>query len=499
MRSFRVIAVTAASLMLLLPAASPASPAPVAPRIETPVSVRVSREGDKWTATYHLNADAGQWVFPVSAVSFADNQPWRPRQWRILTRNLELTRAGNYDVLRSTNGRPVPRRVRIAITPTSGSLRREYDPALMLGNGAVALYSEQFDIVPASNLNPAPDRDRVAAWAPEMSVTDMGGAHARTTFHDRAGPVFAQGRRQVDPILSGAETYVIFGAARITDRDGVATLAHPDLPAWLDAELLTLTPAIATRYAERLGPRIEEGRPLLLLAWRGATPGKIVADGGVRPGQILMTFEGEGLLDPNPKAQARAQWFIAHELSHFWLGSSGVGYASPADAWITEGGADMMAVSVLKSLKPAFDADGEAQKAVDDCVRFAGKPISGASERNESRTPYACGFVFALAAQGAVQKNGGRDYADFLKPLLTAHRDDRKVSGADWRAQLTRLTGDPAPAVAIGKLVDEGATDPAAVIAILFDRTGIAYSRAGSQLKLVPNQVGRPDAATPSS
>ena len=41
----------------------------------------------------------------------------------------------------------------------------------------------------------------------------MGGAHAKTVFHDRAGPVFVQGRRQVDPVLQGAETYVIFGGA----------------------------------------------------------------------------------------------------------------------------------------------------------------------------------------------------------------------------------------------------------------------------------------------
>lgn len=484
---FRVSTIAAASLMSLLPVASAAS---AAPRVKGPVSVRVSRDGESWIATYVLNADAENWVFPVSAVTFAGDQPWRPKQWQVLTRDLELKRTGNYDVLRSTNGRPVPRKVRIAITPTSGSLRREYDPAVVLGDGAVALYSEQFDIAPA------PTRDRVAAWSSEMSVTDMGGTHARTTFHDRAGPVFVQGRRQADPVLSGAETYVIFGAARITERGDVATLAHPDLPAWLNTELLSLTPAIATRYAERLGPKIEHGRPLLLLAWRGATPGKVVADGGVRTGQVLMTFEGEGLLEPNPKAQVRARWFIAHELSHFWLGSSGVGYAKPGDAWITEGGADMMAISALRQMKPSFDADGEAQRAVDDCVKFSVKPVSTASERNESRAPYACGLVFALAAQGAVQKNGGQDYFDFLKPLLTAHRKDRRLSGAEWLAHLTRVTGDPAPAMAISKLVDDGANDPATIIATLFDRTNVTYSRSGSQLKLIPDQATAPIAGT---
>ena len=306
----RASTIAATLFMSLLP------PTSVSAGDEKPVSVRVSREGESWIVSYVLNADAERWVFPVSAVTFANDQPWRPKQWRMLTPNLELRRDGNYDVLRSTNGRSVPRKVRIAVTPTSGSLRREYDPAILLGDGAVALYSEQFDIAPA------PTQARVAAWSPEMSVTDMDGAHARTTFHDRAGPVFVQGRRQVDPVLSGAETYVVFGAARITDRGsreraGVATLAHVDLPSWLNTELLELTPAIAARYADRLGPKIETGRPLLLLAWRGATPGKVIADGGVRPGQILMTFEGEGLLEPNAKAQARAQWFIAHEISTF--------------------------------------------------------------------------------------------------------------------------------------------------------------------------------------
>ncbi len=469
-------AIAAATLMSMPPSAL------VAAGYKESVSVRVSREGETWIVSYVLNADSENWAFPVSAVSFVGDQPWRPNQWRVLTRSLELRRIGKYDVLRSTNGRPVPRRVSIAITPTSGSLRREYDPAILLGNRTVALYSEQFDIAPA------PSQDRVAAWSSEMSVTEMGGAHAKTTFHDRAGPVFVQGRRQVDPVLSGAKTYVIFGTAQITERADVATLADPSLPAWLNTELLSLTPAIAARYSERLGPKIENGRPLLLLAWRGATPGKVIADGGVRRGQILMTFEGEGLLEPNPRAQARAQWFIAHELSHFWLGSSGVAYAKPGDAWITEGGADMMAISVLKQMKPSFDADGEAQRAVDDCVKFSVKPVATASERNESRTPYACGLVFALAAQGAARKNGGQDYFDFLKPLLTAHRQDRILAGADWLAHFTKLAGDPAPAMAIRKLIDEGANDPAAIIATLFDQTNVAYSRSGLGLRLTPDR-----------
>jgi hypothetical protein len=282
---------------------------------------------------------------------------------------------------------------------------------------------------------------------------------------------------------------VIFGAARITERENVATLSHPDLPAWLRSELLSLTPAIAASYAERLGPKIEQGRPLLLLAWRGATPGKVIADGGVRPGQILMNFEGEGLLEPNAKAQERAQWFIAHELSHFWLGSSGVAYSEPGDAWITEGGAEMMAISVLKKIKPSFDADSEAQRAVDDCVRLSVKPVSSASERNESRAPYACGLAFALAAQGAVRGNGGADYFDFLRPLLTAHRKDRELSASDWLDHLTETTGNPASAMAISKLVNEGADDPAAIISTLFTLTNVAHTRSASGLRLVRRQA----------
>ena len=476
MRFFRVGFIAAALLVSLLPSTLSAA------STNGPVNVRVSRDGESWIATYILNADAEKWAFPVSAVTFADNQPWRPKQWQVLTPNLELIRDGHYDVLQSTNGRPVPRKVQFAITPKNGSLRREYDPAVLFGNGAVALYSEQFDIAPVSR------EVRVQGWPLEMSISAMGGAHAKIAFRDKAGPVFAQGRRQGNPVLSGAETYVVFGTARIIERENVAALAHPDLPAWLNAELLDLTPAIAKRYTERLGSKIENGRPLLLLSWRGATPGKVVADGGVRPGQILMNFEGEGLLEPNAKAQARAQWFIAHELSHFWLGSSGVAYSKPGDAWITEGGADMMAILVLKEMKPSFDALGEQQRAVDDCVRLAIKPISTAAERNDSRSPYACGLVFALAAQGIAQKAGGEDYFSFLKPLLTAHRKDRKLSAADWLDQLTKLAGVSAPAMAISELTTEGSTDPAALIAKLFEETNIAYSRSGSQLKLLPTQ-----------
>ena len=88
-------------------------------------------------------------------------------------------------------------------------------------------------------------------------------------------------------------------------------LADPALPAWLKSVVSQFAPRVASTYASRLGARSDPRLPLLIMGWRGASPGKVINDGGVRPGEIVLNFEGEGLLERNERASHRTRWFIA--------------------------------------------------------------------------------------------------------------------------------------------------------------------------------------------
>src|SRR5690606_29509962 len=151
-----------------------------------------------------------------------------------------------------------------------------------------------------------------------------------------------------------------------------------------------------------------------------------------------------------------------------------------------EGGADLMAVRALKALDPAYDARKALQDEVDDCVELSrGRGAADAGARGEHRAYYACGSVFAMAAEGAQKRRDGGDWFDFLRPVLAANRDDGVLSRAEWLEALTRASGDPSLAESIDRMLDQGVADPAAEIASLFRRTGVPHRVENGRVVLI--------------
>lgn len=467
---------------MLLTIAIAAQVATSKPRTVVAPSARVSHTGRGWQVDYRLPRDKRAWVFPVSAPKLGDHQPWRQQSWTITTPGVQLERHGAYDVLVAGNGGPIPREVRITFNPTSATLDREYDPAIAFSNAATALYSDQFDLAPVS------DPTIIDTKEAGLSIEDFGGSSMPVRFHDDAGPVFVQGRRQSDPVLTGASTYVVFGSAEIQTVGGVAMLADPALPGWLKNDVSQFAPTVTATYASRLGERSDPSLPLLIMGWRGATPGKVINDGGVRPGEIVLNFEGEGLLERNARAARRTRWFIAHELAHFWLGSEGVGYSAPSDAWITEGGAEMMAFTLLAASDHEY-AIAELQRAVDDCVKLGTKPIARAADRHESRAFYACGTVFALTASGIARQHGGSDFFDFIKPLLTQHRSDRHLSAAEWLGYLSKLSGEATTTDIMRSMIDRGSGQPVSDLATILRAGNVPISTTQDTITLAATAI----------
>ncbi len=453
--------------MLLFIAVAAAAVAPEAKPVEAP-SALVTRTGQSWQIDYTFPRDTKAWVFPVSAPELANRQPWRERSWKVVTPNVRIERHGAYDVLLAGESSQIPRKVRITFSPTSATLEREYDPAIAFSNVATAIYSDQFDLAQIG------DPALIDARESGLSIQDFGGRPMPVRFLDNAGPVFVQGKRQSDPVLTGASTYVVFGAAKVETLGGVAMLADPALPDWLKNDVSQFAPAVAQAYASRLGSRSDRSLPLLIMGWRGARPGKVINDGGVRPGQIVLNFEGDGLLERNARAARRTRWFIAHEMAHFWLGSEGIGYSAPADAWITEGGAEMMAFTLLAASEHEY-AIGELQRAVDDCVKFGTKPIARAADRHESRAFYACGTVFALAASSVARRQGGNDFYDFIRPLLTRHQSDRHLGGNEWLAYFAEASGAPGTADIMRSMIEQGSEQPMKDIMTILNASHVPF------------------------
>lgn len=441
-------------------------------------TVEVVRDGNRWTADVVMDRDAPVWAFRRSALLRVEGQPWRPSWWSVETPGVILDRQGRYDVLRMADGSNVPRRLRIAMQIRNGDLIADYDPALIFTDGAVALYTDHFDMIPMASVDAARELPM------DLNGVDIPGEASRVTWRDRAGPVLFKGRRVDAPTASDAQTYVLFGQADVRIGEGVTTVIDPGLPAWLNAKLEQFTPRVMSHYAERMGPNVD-GAPTLMVSWAGPTRRLSSMGGSVLPGLIAMTFEGEGHLDPDKETLDRAHWFIGHEAAHFWLGSNGMAYEFAREAWITEGGADLMAIRAIKAIDQTYDDASELQREVDDCVELAkGKPVAGAGERSENRAYYACGAAWSLALESARRRQDGGDFFTVLSDFRRDEGADGVLSRGEWLAAMTRFAGSPEPAAAIGRMLDEGVEDPAAALAAIFDRTGVAYRMDGGRLVL---------------
>ncbi len=448
-------------------AACAATPGPMPePDVAGASTVRVLRDGDVWTADYVLDRDAPAWLFTDSALARADNQPWRPRAFTVETPGVRIERRGWHDVLVGEAGAPVPRRVRIRFAPFSGNLLAAYDPALTFTDGSVALYSDQFDIRPLAN---AVDAD---ALPMDLNGVELDGEAVRALFRDQAGPVLMNGARHAEADRPEAPTYVLFGDVAVNETAHLAAVFDPALPDWIEAELSAFTPQAMSHYADRLGAG-QSDRPTLMVSWAGPTPSLRSMGGGVLPGLVIMTFEGVGVLEPVPEVREGARWFIAHEGAHFWLGQL-VRYERVRDMWITEGGADILAVRALAHIDPTYDARARLQRAVDECADLAVQPIHTAAERSAHQAYYACGAVFHMLAEPGAARAGG-DVFTVVRGLIDANREDGVLTADEWLAELTRVSGDASLADDIRRLLTDGAADPAAEIASLFQRAGVAH------------------------
>lgn len=450
-------------------------PSPQAALADAAPQVTVTRQDDHLSVDYQFGRDAVVWAFMDSALEADTRQPWRPRQWTVETPGVVMERRGHYDIIRSTDGGPVPREVRFRVKPQAVDLEAEY-PTLLFSNGAVALPTRQLDVFALPSVEAAQD------VPDDLNRVRLDGGPSRVTWRDDSGPVLFNGRRRDDLTTTDERSYVLLGDATVTPGLGLSTVIDPNLPPWIGQEIRDFAPHVGQYYRDRLGaPGSGGDTPIVMVAWNGPTEQMTSMGGSVLPGLIVMAFEGRGVMTPQPEILERSRWFIGHEGAHFWLGQT-VRYQFADEAWITEGGADLMAVRALKSLDANYDARAELQSEVDDCTDLAKRPVAQAGARGEHRAYYACGAVFALAAEGAQRQRAGGDWFDFLKPLL--RQPDGVLSREEWLTALTRVSRDPSLRGDVERLLDQGAADPSAVIARLFQRTGVAFRMVGGRVVL---------------
>ena len=428
------------------------------------VRVEITRSGSEWIADYLFDREYPVWVFPRTDVTRDDQKSWRPTSWTVETRGVRLERRGSYDVLTAGRG-GVPRNVRIRFTPFAKGLQDDYTPALQFTDGSVALYVAQFEAFPMESV------DAVKALPSDLNNQFVPDAKLTYVLRDQAGPVWLRGKRSPVATTDDKNTYVFFGSLQPIETPAMVGFVDPQLPEWIRGSLAQAIPDILARYSQELGPP-PGMKPTIMLSWAGPTPGLTSRAGSVLPGLIVLAYEGSGALSEDEAARVEGLQFIAHEAAHFWLGQT-VAYEYARDAWITEGGADLLAMKLMALEHAAYDWRADFNKAIEECANLTRRRgIETARERNENRAYYACGAVFGLIAENA----SGRSFFTFVKNIVDANRADGIVTRAEWLAALDAASRKPELSRDIARMLDKGAPDPKAFIASLFERAGVVHS-----------------------
>jgi hypothetical protein len=425
------------------------------------VRVDVTRRGDAWSAELTFDRRFSAWVFSRSGVTAEGGRPWRQGSWTLETRGVRLQRSGGHDVLTMDRGE-LPLRVKLSFRPVADGLRADYAPALAFTDGSVALFIGQFDGFPMDSMT------AVRALPNDLNNLRLPAVDLRYVFRDAAGPVLLEGRRVAVAETAHASGYVLFGGTRIVETPDMVAIFDPQLPSWISESLALSVPVLFTRYAQELG-RLRDLKPTLMANWAGPTPGYVLRRGSVLRGLITLTYEGAGMLAESDAQRHQGLWFIAHEAAHFWLGQT-VAYQYARDAWITEGGAELLAFRAVADADPGYDPRPELNRAIADCIELTRRRgVEGARDRGEQRAYYACGTVFGLVAEAG----SGRSFFRFVRRLIDDNADG-VVSRADWLAALDVATRKPALSRDIATLLDEGARDSGEFITDLLVRAGVA-------------------------
>lgn len=407
-------------------------------------SVTISRAGETWHADYRLGAAAPAWLFARSPLARVGPPEWRKATWTVLTPGVKLVRAGHYDALVAERGM-VPRNVRIRFTPFSDDIETGYDAALAFSDGSVALFDQQFKLIPMPSLAAVAD---APFDAERIAGVDR---RTRTIFRDRGGPVLAMGRRVSQAVLEDSGTYVLFGPARPSFSPALTTIVDRELPAWLSAYLTREMPRILGEYARRMGPA-PGGTPTLMVSWAGPQEGATSMSGSVLPGLVVMTFLGDGVVNESQGVRNFTRGFVAHEAAHFWLGQA-IEADGVRNNWISEGGADLLGIRAIAATDSKFDVAARVGRLRQDCAAHLAKgPLATATERGDSKAPYNCGALISMVAEQAY----GGDFGAFVRALIAANRGDRLVTRAEWIAAVEARR----PGRGLGRLIDSLVDDP---------------------------------------
>ena len=408
-----------------------------------------------------------EFAVPQDSVLFSrSNGDYRVNTWTPLDGAAPVERIGGFDAM--VFDAPT-QAASYLIEPYKEAVPKEYDPYLSFSDGGVAIFTGQFELLPAES------REAIEAlggdlgnWQGEqgeMKITIRSGASMLMNGEKYQGEMSYQSR--------GGGTYVYVGDGTIQEGDSYVGVIDEMLPEHmrltLDQDLATIYDVYETRWGFTLPERAT-----LYYAFGGYEDPGYSNSGSVLGTLMVIRSKGDNLRDPHPEIRFRNLWFFSHETAHMFQSVSFGQLMSGPHSWIHEGSADAMAYGVLYGL----DADASNlvhegyQKAFDDCHTFLEQgSMATAHFDGRFRAHYVCGQIFTAAMDAALQAHNVYDLWNAAAGRSEAHigQPDEAFFGA-----FIDLGGEEQIVNQIRVLLTEELENPELQLTALVESSGLA-------------------------
>ena len=327
----------------------------------------------------------------------------RARSWSVITCNLVL----DQDSIRSRKQRKFSR-FTLLIRPDPAGHDQPYPVLQRVGADGYLLYTPH---LLTSTMNAAP---QIRVRLRRGLIALAGGGK-----HPKREPL------QFLP----TDRYVFIGPIDYVSLQAhSATVAPPEMPAWLTLTAINAMEHVVTQYAQRLDERLSTS-PLLVLQhsdegadalWRGdTTPGYTIS----------LRFSGSAWRQNAPPLRAIVTSFIAHEAFHFWNGEAALSRDSATQPWLHEGSAEYAAESIGMDGRepgpaPVMQQLEECRSALQDA------PLAGQAGRS-GLAPYSCGALLFRVADHATKPATESGFFELWRRILQRSRAQGGVYGVN--------------------------------------------------------------------
>jgi len=428
-------------------------------------------EGTGATAIVSTDGDNG------FVVEFAFDQPqalmffsrsggdWRTGHWVALDEGVALERIGGFDAMVFDTPRTG---ARFRVTPWFGQIRGDYSPFVQFSDGAIALFTGQFELLAIA------DRDglerlngSLATWSGEQSML---GVQVRSD--DRIvmnGAVF---EGSASDISRGDGAFIYIGDGLIETGESYIGVLDRGLPDWIvhrfDADMSAIFAELEMGWESQL-----TDRATLFFAFEGFDNPGFSNKGGVSRNVLMLQSSGEALREPSPQILAYLQWFFAHESAHLFQNTVGLSGFNAEHAWVVEGMANTMANTIVSSLDgmPEGARINAYRVAYSGCVdSLADGRLADAPQRGFYQAHYHCGDLIGLMAWNAAE---GMDIYDIGRGIAERLQWAERADGTVYFETLDQLGVDGALIGYFRDLVEAQPADPAMVLQTAMREAGL--------------------------